>query len=64
MFNYLERIALTVATFPFPEHVIFMIKTGATTVLCVSFMNYLYLHNCQNGGHGVETSNVSLSVLD
>jgi hypothetical protein len=43
MFNYLERIALTLATFP--EHVVFMIKTGATIMLCVSFMNYLYLHN-------------------
>ncbi len=38
-------MSLTLVTFLFPEHVVFMIKTGATTMLCVSFMNYLFLHN-------------------
>jgi hypothetical protein len=34
-------------------------ETSANIVLCVSFMNYLYLLR-ENGGRGVDTGNISL----
>ncbi len=34
-------------------------ETSANIVLCVSFMNYLYLLS-ENGGHNVDTGNIWL----